>query len=142
MVNLAARLRPLSKGVDILHTSRFFSSVIILTTMACDVRAVEDVVRHPILVERVIDIADTALGYPKDRPESVELVTAKFLPYARKKELSLEGVALETEIFNSRVKGKGIWIVKYQKVPLRLGDGITVLVDAFSGAVITVSRAP
>ena len=125
-----------------LHTFRFISSVVIATTMTCDVRAVEDVVRHPILVESAIDIADTALGYPKDRPENVELVTAKFLPYVRKKDLALEGITLETEIFNSKVKGKGVWIVKYQKVPLRLGDGITVLVDAFSGAVMTVSRAP
>jgi len=99
----------------------------------------DDGPRRGISVDRVLRVADGAIGYPQGRPENVEVITAKLFAM-KHQDLTLENVPGDPEALLSKLKGKEYWLVQYRKWPIRLDGGLAVFVDSHSGEVISVSR--
>jgi hypothetical protein len=88
---------------------------------------------------RVVEIADNAIGFPKGRPESYEVVTAKLF-FMKHQKLVDEGIPGGYEAVQSVLTGKQFWLVQYRRWPIRLDGGLAVFIDAHSGEVLSVVR--
>ena len=90
-------------------------------------------------IERAIQQADIAIGYPKGRPESLELLRVDYVVDPLKGDL-FDGILLPDQTVR-QLAGKTFWILHYRAFPVVSGGGYSVILNGFTGEKVYVARS-
>jgi hypothetical protein len=89
-------------------------------------------------IERAIQQADLAIGYPSGRPESLELLRVDYVVEPLKGN-QFDGILLPNQIVK-QLAGKTFWVLQYRTYPVGAGGGHSVFLDGLTGEKIYVFR--
>jgi len=90
-------------------------------------------------IERAIQQADTAIGYPKGRPESLELLRVDYVVEPLKGD-RFDGILLPDQVVR-QLTGKTFWVLIYRRYPVMVGGGYSVFLDGLTGEKVHVVRS-
>jgi hypothetical protein len=90
-------------------------------------------------IERAIQQADIAIGYPNGRPESLELLRVDYVVEPLKGDL-FDGILLPDQVVR-QLAGKTFWVLHYRPYPVRLGGGYSVFLKGLTGEKVYVARS-
>jgi hypothetical protein len=92
-----------------------------------------------ISLEQALKASDTAIGFPKGRPDDYDVTTAKLL-LSNHFSVNDEGLSQVLEDMASLSPPKKFWLIVYRRWPPRLDDDLVVFIDAKTGGTIRVYR--
>jgi hypothetical protein len=90
-------------------------------------------------IERAIQNADTAIGYPAGRPNTLELLRAVYVIEPLKGD-QFEGALLPDEVVR-QLSGKTFWVLRYRRYPIAVGGGMSVFLNGLTGEAVYVARS-
>src|SRR5262245_61105821 len=90
-------------------------------------------------IERAIQQADIAIGYPNGRPESLELFRVEYVVEPLKGN-NFDGIPLPNEVVR-QLAGKTFWVLNYRRYPVMVGGGYSVFLDGLTGEKVHVARS-
>jgi len=90
-------------------------------------------------IERAIQQADKAIGYPNGRPESLELLRVDYVVEPINGD-QFDGILMPDEVVR-QLAGKTFWVLHYRKFPIVVGGGYSVFLDGLTGEKVYVARS-
>jgi hypothetical protein len=90
-------------------------------------------------IERAIQQADIAIGYPTGRPESLELLRVDYVVEPLNGD-QFDGILLPDKVVQ-QLAGKTFWVLHYRKFPIAAGGGYSVFLNGFTGEKVYVARS-
>ncbi len=90
-------------------------------------------------IERAIQQADIAIGYPNGRPERLELLRVDYVVEPLK-DNRFEGILLPNQVVR-QLAGRTFWVLQYRTYPVGAGGGHSVFLDGLTGEKIYVFRS-
>ena len=90
-------------------------------------------------IERAIQQADIAIGYPNGRPESLELLRVEYVVEALRGD-RFDGILLPDRVVR-QLAGKTFWVLQYRAYPVRAGGGYSVFLEGLTGEEVYVARS-
>ena len=90
-------------------------------------------------IERAIQQADKAIGYPNGRPESLELLRVDYVVEPINGD-QFDGILMPDEVVR-QLAGKTFWVLHYRKFPIVVGGGYSVFLNGLTGEKVYVARS-